>query len=166
MGEDHVDGAKFRSVLGRYPTGVTLVSALDDDGPFAMVIGSFGSVSLDPPLVQFMPGKESATWKRINATGNYCVNVLGEGQLDLSNSFFNKEVDPFEAIDWTSGPTGSPIVGGCVAWIDCSIQAIHEAGDHYIVVGSVEGMGEGSAESQPLLFLGGAYGSFGTLPEK
>ena len=73
---------------------------------------------------------------------------------------------PFEAIDWTSGPTGSPRVGGCVAWIDCSIQAIHEAGDHYIVVGSVEGMGEGSAESQPLLFLGGAYGSFGTLPEK
>ena len=130
-----------------------------------MVIGSFGSVSLDPPLVQFMPGRQSETWKRIHASGSYCVNVLGENQLDLSNSFFNKEVDPFEAIDWTAGPTGSPIIAGCVAWIDCSIEAIHEAGDHYIVVGAVEAMGEGTSGNEPLLFLGGAYGSFGTLPE-
>ena len=137
MSENHIDAAEYRTVLGRYPTGVTLVSAIDDDGPFAMVIGSFGSVSLDPPLVQFMPGRQSETWKRIHATGNYCVNILGENQLDLSNSFFNKEVDPFEAIDWAAGPTGSPIIAGCVAWIDCSIEAIHEAGDHYIVVGAV-----------------------------
>ena len=122
MSEKHVDAAEYRTVLGRYPTGVTLVSAIDDDGPFAMVIGSFGSVSLDPPLVQFMPGRQSETWKRIHATGNYCVNILGENQLDLSNSFFNKEVDPFEAIDWAAGPTGSPIIAGCVAWIDCSMR--------------------------------------------
>ena len=165
MSDNQEDAAEYRTVLGRYPTGVTLVSAADSAGPFAMVIGSFGSVSLDPPLVQFMPGKESATWKRIHATGSYCVNVLGEGQLDLSNSIINKEVDPFEAIDWTPGPTGSPIIPGCVAWIDCSIEAIHEAGDHHIVVGAVIGMGEGNSEDKPLLFLGGSYGSFGTLPE-
>ena len=166
MSDEQVDGTTFRSVLGRYPTGVTLVSATDHDGPFAMVIGSFGSVSLNPPLVQFLPGKESETWKRISSTGNYCVNVLGEDQLDVSNSFFNKEVDPFDAIDWVSGPTGSPIITGCVAWIDCSIQDTHEAGDHYIVVGTVEGMGMGKSEAQPLLFLGGAYGSFNSFPEK
>ena len=166
MDAEQIDSATFRSVLGRYPTGVTLVSAKDDDGPFAMVIGSFGSVSLDPPLVQFLPGKESATWKRISSTGKYCVNVLGESQLDLSNSFFNKEIDPFDAIDWTPGPTGSPIISGCVAWVDCSIQAVHEAGDHYIVIGAVDGMGVGESEAQPLLFLGGAYGSYNSFSEK
>ena len=74
-------------------------------------------------------------------------------------------MDPFEAIDGTAGPTGSPIIAGCVAWIDCSIEAIHEAGAHYIVVGAVEAMGEGTSGNEPLLFLGGASGSFGTLPE-
>ena len=130
MSDNQVDAAEYRTVLGRYPTGVTLVSAADSAGPFAMVIGSFGSVSLDPPFGAVHARKESATWKRIHATGSYCVNILGQNQLDLSNSFFNKEVDPFEAIDWAAGPTGSPIIAGCVAWIDCSIEAIHEAGDH------------------------------------
>jgi len=166
MGDKQIDGTAFRNVLGRYPTGVTLVSAIDHDGPFAMVIGSFGSVSLDPPLVQFLPGRESGTWKRISSTGNYCVNVLGENQLDLSNSFFNKETDPFDTIEWSPGPTGSPIIDGCLAWIDCSIHAMHEAGDHYIVVGAVEGMGVGDSEAQPLLFLGGSYGSYNSSPEK
>jgi flavin reductase (DIM6/NTAB) family NADH-FMN oxidoreductase RutF len=165
MSEEGIDGDAFRQVLGRYPTGVTLVSAADNEGPFAMVIGSFGSVSLDPPLVQFMPAKESGTWKRINATGNYCVNVLSQDQLDLSNSFFNKEIDPFDYIDWVAGPTGSPIISGCVAWIDCSIETTHEAGDHLIVIGAVEGMGVGESPTLPLLFLGGSYGSYNSLSE-
>ena len=150
----------FRKVLGKYPTGVTLVSSKDDQGPFAMVIGSFGSVSLDPPLVQFMPAKESGTWLRIKKTGRYCVNVLGEHQLDLSNSFFNKDKDPFEAIHWSESTLGSPIIEGCVAWIDCLIGDVHEAGDHYIVIGEVKAIGATEKDEGPLLFLGGAYGSF------
>ena len=66
-----IESGDFRKVLGKYPTGVTLVSSMDDQGPFAMVIGSFGSVSLDPPLVQFMPAKESGNWSRIKNTGRY-----------------------------------------------------------------------------------------------
>lgn len=88
MGKPDIDEVAFRQILGNYPTGVTLVSANDNEGPFAMVIGSFGSVSLDPVLVQFMPAKNSKTWERIAATGSYCVNVLNEKQLELSNSFF------------------------------------------------------------------------------
>ncbi len=76
MSNTAIEPGDFRNVLGKYPTGVTLVSSKDDQGPFAMVIGSFGSVSLDPPLVQFMPAKESGTWSRIKKTGKYCVNVL------------------------------------------------------------------------------------------
>ena len=155
-----IESGDFRKVLGKYPTGVTLVSSKDDQGPFAMVIGSFGSVSLDPPLVQFMPAKESGTWSRIKKTGRYCVNVLGEQQLDLSNSFFNKDKDPFEAINWSESTLGSPIIEGCVAWIDCLIGDVHEAGDHYIVIGEVQGIGATEKDEGPLLFLGGAYGSF------
>lgn len=155
-----IESGDFRKVLGKYPTGVTLVSSKDDQGPFAMVIGSFGSVSLDPPLVQFMPAKESGTWSRIRKTGRYCVNVLGEDQLDLSNSFFNKDKDPFEAIHWSESTLGSPIIEGCVAWIDCLIGDVHEAGDHYIVIGEVQGIGATEKDEGPLLFLGGAYGSF------
>ena len=155
-----IESGDFRKVLGKYPTGVTLVSSKDDQGPFAMVIGSFGSVSLDPPLVQFMPAKESGTWLRIKKTGRYCVNVLGEQQLDLSNSFFNKDKDPFEAIHWSESTLGSPIIEGCVAWIDCLIGDVHEAGDHYIVIGEVKAIGATEKDEGPLLFLGGAYGSF------
>ena len=155
-----IESGDFRKVLGKYPTGVTLVSSKDDQGPFAMVIGSFGSVSLDPPLVQFMPAKESGTWSRIKKTGRYCVNVLGEQQLDLSNSFFNKDKDPFEAIHWSESTLGSPIIEGCVAWIDCLIGDVHEAGAHYIVIGEVQGIGATEKDEGPLLFLGGAYGSF------
>ena len=155
-----IDSGDFRKVLGKYPTGVTLVSSKDDLGPFAMVIGSFGSVSLDPPLVQFMPAKDSGTWSRIQKTGRYCVNILGEQQLDLSNSFFNKEKDPFEAIEWSESSLGSPIIDGCVAWVDCLIGDVYDAGDHYIVIGEVQGIGASDEEDGPLLFLGGSYGSF------
>ena len=155
-----IDPGDFRKILGKYPTGVTLVSSKDEEGPFAMVIGSFGSVSLDPPLVQFMPAKESQTWARIRQTGKYCVNVLSDRQLDLSNSFFNKEKNPFDEIKWSESSLGSPIIENCVAWIDCLIGEVHEAGDHCIVIGEVQNMGTGNSEQGPLLFLGGKYGSF------
>lgn len=163
MAEVGADPTTFRQVLGRYPTGVTLVAAADADGPFAMVIGSFGSVSLEPPLVQFMPAIGSTTWPRIEATGSYCVNVLGEDQLQISNAFFSKSGDPFAGISWSAGPTGSPIVEGCVAWIDCDIDAVHGVGDHLIVVGAVRQLGEGSSAAGPLLFLGGGYGRYEPL---
>jgi 3-hydroxy-9,10-secoandrosta-1,3,5(10)-triene-9,17-dione monooxygenase reductase component len=166
MTDDTIDPMAFRMVLGRYPTGVTLVTAHDDDGPVAMVIGSFGSVSLDPPLVQFMPATGSTTWPRIGATGSYCVNVLGEDQLDVCNAFFTNGAAAFDEVEWRPGVTGSPIIEGCLAWIDCEIHAAHEAGDHLIVVGAVQAMEAGSSDRGPLLFLGGRYGSFLELADE
>ena len=78
----------------------------------------------------------------------------------MSNSFFNKDKDPFEAIHWSESTLGSPIIEGCVAWIDCLIGDVHEAGYHYIVIGEVQGIGATEKDEGPLLFLGGAYGSF------
>lgn len=158
-----IDPGDFRRVLGQYPTGVTLVTAVTDDGPCAMVIGSFGSVSLDPPLVQFMPTASSMSWQKIESSGHYCVNVLADDQLDLSNSFFNKEIDPWDAIEWTPGPSGSPIIAGCTAWIDCKIDQIIPAGDHLIVLGAVLGLDAGTTEAGPLLFLKGGYGRYTDL---
>lgn len=158
-----IDGAHYRDVLGNYPTGVTLVSAFDD-GPCAMVIGSFGSVSLDPPLVQFMPAKTSTTWQRIERSGSYCVNVLGADQLDLCNSFFDKSRDPFDSIEWRAGPSGSPIVAGSLAYIDCDIEVAHEAGDHYIVVGRVLELDTQQTDAGPLLFFRGGYGEYTQHP--
>ena len=85
-----IDGDLYRKVLGRYPTGVTLVTGIDNDEPLAIVIGSFTSVSMDPPLVGFFIGTGSQTWKRIEKSGSFCVNVLTDQQVELSNGFFRK----------------------------------------------------------------------------
>lgn len=159
-----IDSATFRRVLGNYPTGVTVVAGIDG-GPVGMVIGSFGSVSLDPPLVQFMPGTGSSTWPRIERSGSFSVNICGAHQEDLVGSFFVKETDPFDAADWRPGPTGSPLIEGCIGWIDCRIGAVHEAGDHYIVIGEVVAMECEDGDAAPLVFYRGGYGTFAQMAE-
>ncbi|MEE2767700.1 MAG: flavin reductase family protein [Actinomycetota bacterium] len=158
MGET-IEGEQYRKVLGRYPTGVTLVTSADQDGLLAIVIGSFVSVSLDPPLVGFLPGKASSTWPRIEATGVFCVNVLADHQENLANRFFHKDGDPWADAPWHPAASGAPIIEGCVAGIDCAIAEITEAGDHWFVMGEVTGV-EYADEGSPLVFLGGKYGSF------
>ncbi len=159
-----IDSATFRRVLGNYPTGVTVVAGIDD-GPVAMVIGSFGSVSLDPPLVEFMPGTGSSTWPRIAASGAFSVNICGAHQEDLVGSFFAKDVDPFAGVEWRPGPTGSPLIDDCIGWIDCRISEVHEAGDHYIVIGEVVAMDCDDGDAPPLVFYRGGYGTFSELAQ-
>lgn len=164
MTEPNTIEANFRTVLGNYPTGVTVVTA-NDDGPCGMIIGSFGSVSLDPPLVQFMPTVDSAAGARIQRSGAYCVNVLAEDQLDLCNSFFDSSKDPFDGFEWHPGRSGSPVIDSALAYIDCEIEVSHDAGDHYIVIGRVVDLGVGDTDSSPLLFSQGGYGRFTALEE-
>lgn len=159
---DTVDSATFRRVLGRYPTGVVVVTAVDDDGPVAMVIGSFVSVSLDPPLVGFLPAKTSSSWPRIERAGRFCVNVMGADQLPICNAFFRKEGDPWETLDWTHSPTGSPLLEGSLAWIDCTIDNVVDAGDHWMALGWVVAL-DCADEGDPLLFYSGGYGTYREL---
>jgi flavin reductase (DIM6/NTAB) family NADH-FMN oxidoreductase RutF len=154
-----IDPALFRQVLGCYPTGVTIVTASAGDEPVAMVIGSFGSVSLDPPLVMFLPGQSSSTWPRIEAAGAFCVNVLGDDQVELSHRFFSKDTDPWDGLEWTTAATGAPVLADALAWIDCEIERVVEAGDHWIVLGRVVDL-EGSDSGGPLVFFRGGYGRF------
>ncbi|CAM5598164.1 monooxygenase [Streptomyces tanashiensis] len=163
VGEDErapVDPGEFRRVLGHFASGVTIVTALDADGPAGFACQSFASLSLDPPLVAFMVARTSTTWPRIAAAGTFCVNVLGAGQGALCRSFAVSGADKFAGVEWGPAPvTGSPRLAGAPAWIDCAITAVHTGGDHLIVVGRVESLGA-EQESEPLLFHQGRFGDF------
>jgi len=154
-----IDSGEFRRVLGHFPTGVTVVTGAASDGPAGMAIGSFASVSLDPPLVMFCPGKESGTWLAIKETGSFCANILGEDQKDTCGVFAMPSDDRFAGIDWTTAATGAPVLPGCVGYIDCEIHAILDGGDHDIVVGLVKDLAV-TGDQGPLLFFQGGYGRY------
>lgn len=158
------DGATFRRVLGHYPTGVCVVTVVEqDEQPTGMVVGSFTSVSLDPPLVAFFPAKNSQSWPRIEKVGKFCVNILASDQQALCRQFSAKGAeDKFAGVTHRVSANGSPILEGVVAWIDCQLEAVHEAGDHYIVLGRVMAL-EVETPGKPLLFFQGGYGEFANL---
>lgn len=156
-----IDPARFRQVLGQYPTGVVVVTALDAAGePIGMTVGSFTSVSLDPPLVAFLPDRNSSSWRALRESGGrFCVNVLDADQEDVCRAIAMRKSDKFAGIGWRPSPVGLPVVDGAVAWIECDTEQVHEAGDHHIVVGRVLDLDLGDGDS-PLLFFRGGYGSF------
>jgi len=145
-------------VLGHYPTGVTVVAATTPGGPEGMTIGSFTSVSLDPPLVSFAAGQDSESWAKMRDAGSFCVNVLAAEQSGTSTVFASKVTDRFAGVSTRSEATGSPVIEGCLAWIDCRTSAIHLAGDHEIVLGEVVAMGTAAdVDAMPLVFFKGRY---------
>lgn len=156
-----IDPAAYRQVLGQYPTGVAVVTACGADGePIGMTVGSFTSVSLDPPLVAFLPDQRSSSWHRLRDSGeHFCVNILSARQEDVCRQVATRREDKFKGIDWERSPGGHPVISGAVAFIDCTIETIHNAGDHHIVVGRVHHL-ETRNSHLPLLFFRGGYGSF------
>jgi flavin reductase (DIM6/NTAB) family NADH-FMN oxidoreductase RutF/DNA-binding IclR family transcriptional regulator len=151
---------QFRQVLGQYPTGVVVITAVvPGEAPAALTIGSFTSVSLEPPLVAFYPDKSSTSWPRIQQQGKFCVNVLSAEQEHLCRQFSQKSSDKFSGIDWRPSPNGSPILEGAVAWMDCEVAEVRELGDHHLVVGRVLAL-DSQASDLPLLFFRGGYGRF------
>ena len=155
-----MDPARYRQVMGQYPTGIAMVTATAVSGsPVGMVVGTFASVSLEPPLVSFMPTRTSTTWPQIEEAGSFCVNVLAVAQEPICRAFRAEGVDRFAGEPWRNGRTGSPILERSAAWIDCEIVGVIDAGDHVIVLGAVVDMDSPNTEL-PLLFFQGGYGSF------
>ncbi len=155
-----LDAAEFRSVLGHFASGVTIITAPGEPGPAGFACQSFASLSLDPPLVAFMVGRTSTTWPRLARAGVFCVNVLGAEQGGLCRAFAVSGADKFAGVHHTPAPvTGSPRLADVPAWVDCTIHAVHTGGDHLIVVGRVEALGTDPAAAQqgPLLFHRGAF---------
>ncbi len=156
-----IDPADYRRVLGHFPTGVTVVTALGDDGPVGVAIGSFASISLEPPLVGFFLGTQSSSGAAIQAAGSFCVNVLGADQLALCGVMASKSDDKFADVDTTPAPgSGAPMLPGVVAVIDCELDQMVELGDHNLIVGRVLGLDTPNADVDPMVFFTGAYGTF------
>jgi 3-hydroxy-9,10-secoandrosta-1,3,5(10)-triene-9,17-dione monooxygenase reductase component len=154
-----IDGARFRQVLGHFPTGVTVITAHPvGHQPVGLTIGSFTSVSLDPPLVGFLPQKISTAWPFVRDAGAFCVNILAHGQDDLCWRFAKPGEDKFDGVEWRPAETGSPILEGALGWIDCRIEEVVDAGDHWFVLGRVFDMD--ATEGDPMLFFKGKLGTF------
>jgi 3-hydroxy-9,10-secoandrosta-1,3,5(10)-triene-9,17-dione monooxygenase reductase component len=152
---------QFRDVLGRFASGVTVVTAISGGAPVGLTCQSFSSVSLNPPLVLFVPAKTSRAWPAIQRSGKFCVNFLAAEQSELSNQMASKGTDKFAGVSWSPAPaTGSPLIDDTLGYVDCQIHQVHEAGDHHIVVGRVLDLGLSEVDSGiewPLLFYRGQY---------
>lgn len=146
----------MRTVLGSFASGVTVVTAIDDAEPLGFTCQSFASLSLDPPLVALCPALTSATWPRIREIGRFCVNVLAEDQEALSGRFAHSGTGKYDGLRWSPAPSGAPVLDGAAAWVDCTLWAEYDGGDHTVVIGKVRDLST-RPDHPPLLFYRGAY---------
>ena len=147
----------LREALGRYASGVTIVTTQGPQGPVGITANSFTSLSLDPALVLWCPARASARFAAFAGAGHYAIHVLGADQLELCRRFARSGAD-FDGIPLEATPEGQPLLPGCLARFDCRAHAVHEGGDHAILVGEV--LRATTATGDPLLFWGGRYGDF------
>lgn len=158
------DPRALRDAFGAFLTGVTVVTTFNEEGaPIGFTANSFTSVSLDPPLLLVCLAKTSRNFAALTGARGFGINILSEGQKDISNTFARPVEDRFAAVDWQRGPFGSPVFGGVSAWFDCSMHENVDAGDHVILIGRIEGF-----ENSGKTGLGYARGGYFTpaLAEK
>lgn len=147
----------FRDALGRFATGVTLVSIMAPDGPMGFTANSFSSLSLDPPLVLWSPAKSSQRFPHFAAAEHYAIHVLGQTHTDWPARFARGGAG-FEGLDWALNAEGVPVLPGTIARFDCRRHAAHDGGDHLIIVGQVLRLA--LEEGAPLVFANGKFGGF------
>lgn len=162
-----IDAGRFKSVMGHFATGVTIVTAIDaqSGAPIGFTAQSFLSLSIEPPLVAVSPAKTSTSWPRIAAADGLCINILGADQEAVCRAMATRSDDKFAGVGWRPSPTtGAPLIDGSLAWIDGRIDATYPGGDHEIVVIAVHDLGDatsdGSRSTGPLLFYRAGFGSF------
>jgi flavin reductase (DIM6/NTAB) family NADH-FMN oxidoreductase RutF len=150
------DPRAFREALGRFATGIAFVTAAPDGRPTGLIVNSLTSVSLEPPLVAFCPARSSLTWQRMRRTGRFGVNVLEREHEAFARRATPAGADRFAGIDWDFGPGGAPLLTDALATLECEIVGEHAAGDHWIVVGLVDGL-DTPRVGRPLIFFAGAF---------
>lgn len=153
---DSTDARNYKAVLGQFCTGVTVVTTIHRETPVGFTCQSFSALSLEPPQVLLCPGKGSTTWPKVRDVGRFTVNLLASGQQDVATRFARSGADKFAGTDWTPSATGLPVLGGALAWIECSLVDEVDAGDHTIAIASVSGLGDGPGRN-PLLFFRSTY---------
>lgn len=151
-----VSTEEFKLGLRRWASGVTIVTARAGERVHGMTVSAFTSVSIAPPLVLVCADKSSDTLRLIEEGGVFAANLLGRGHEELSNRFaFGDERTRFDGVEWHAGKTGAPLLDGAIASIDCRVVGTHEAGDHVIYVGEVEGVE--LRDGEPMLYFAGRY---------
>jgi flavin reductase (DIM6/NTAB) family NADH-FMN oxidoreductase RutF len=146
------DSDQFKDAMSRFVSGITIVSGMEDGQAVGFTCQSFVSLSLEPPFVAVAPARTSTSWPRIARAGSFCVNVMGDHQEELCRGFAVSGGDKFEGVAWRPAPaTGAPIIDGSLAWVDCRVELVHDAGDHELIIGRVLDLGVG--DGSPLLFF-------------
>ena len=155
---------EFRAALGAFATGVTVITTRGADHLYGMTANAFSSVSLDPPLILACVIRGTEGSRNIRSNGIFAVNVLGERQEAISRYFSSKDrprgLDAFREVPFRDAVTGAPILSGVAAYLDCRLDAVHDAGDHEIVIGQVVDLGI-EPDARPLLFHNGRYSRLG-----
>jgi len=147
----------FRDALGRFATGVTLVTCQSDIGPLGITANSFASLSLDPPLVLWSPARSSRRFQAFTEAAHFAIHILRDNQLDLARAFTHHG-QAWDQAAWHTSREGVPVIDDTLARFDCRLHAIHDGGDHAIVVGEVTSVMIG--DGAPLVFAGGGFGGF------
>lgn len=156
MPDSAIDPATFRSVLGRFASGVTVVTIRDEQGAdHGMTISAFCSLSLAPPLVLICVEQGASMYDALARTSRFAVSVLDSKQEELARRFAEEHPDRFDGIGFTRGLTGAALIDDCLAVIECEVQSRHPGGDHTIVIGSV--VAAEAREGRPLLYYRGGY---------
>ncbi len=153
------DADTFRRTLGRFATGVTLVTVADASGPLGLIVNAFTSVSLKPPLIAICPSRQSFTWSRMRRRGRFGVNVLAAEHAEYVRHAAQAEADRFVGIDYVLSDSGVPRVLSAIAFLDCEPVAEQLAGDHWIVLARVQDL-LADHRREPLVFSDGTLGSF------
>jgi flavin reductase (DIM6/NTAB) family NADH-FMN oxidoreductase RutF len=158
--EASIDARAFRDALGCFATGVTVITTAGAKGePIGITANSFSSVSLDPPLILFSLGRYAYSLKSFLSTHHFAVNILHEGQEEISNRFARASSDKWAGIEFETWESGCPILSDALASFECHIRHTYHGGDHVILVGEVIRM-RANCGARPLLFLRGRYGGF------
>lgn len=151
-----VTSEEFRRACGRFATGVTIATVIDDAGvPHGLTVSSFTSVSLEPPLVLICLGHRVTVIDLFRKAKHFGINVLSEQQQDLSDRFARKGQDRFSGLDWTPGDTGVPLIPGALAQIECMVHERFTSGDHDILVGEM--VRANVTDGSPLIYFASRY---------
>ncbi len=155
------DPKALRQALGRYATGVTLITCQDASGQrLGLTANSFNSLSMEPPLVLWALRNASSHLQHFQQASHFAVNVLGQAQLALSQRFASPVEDRFALGDWHAGEGGAPVLAGCAAVFECATEQQLQAGDHVLFIGRVLRFAQ-DAQVAPLLYQGGGYRTLG-----
>jgi flavin reductase (DIM6/NTAB) family NADH-FMN oxidoreductase RutF/DNA-binding MarR family transcriptional regulator len=156
VGEPSEDPKAFRRTLGQFATGVTVIATEQDGQPVGVTANSFSSLSLDPPLILWSIARTSRSFAAFSAASHFCVSILGEHQIDVSQKLSSAREDKFSGVSWQPGIGGSPMITGAIATLECSAFAVQDGGDHIILIGRV--LRHKRHAGKALLYAQGQYG--------